>query len=453
MHLNNMKIGLSALSLSLVAIFPAAAQTSDSDRIKALEDKFNQSLSVIEQLQKRIAELEQHPATAAPAATAGPEVSNRVETLEQDVAGLQTSVARIPTDTGIPIHGFIDVDYSAHNGNTLPYQREGFRLGTFDLYMAPQIGDHVKGLVEVAFEYPDYGSASGVLGTDLERLQLGYTVNDSLTVWGGRFHTPYGYWNTAFHHGAEIQTSINRPRFVAFEDQGGILPAHTVGAWATGKLDTAAGRLNYDLYAGNSDSMRDGQLDYNAVGFDEASPTVGFRVSLSPKAAPELVVGFNALQEKVDAFDSNVPGGQVNGALIGSIGFQMLGAFGYYESDNWEIISEYYRFNNTDLYGSAGTNQSWAGFAQAGYHLAERLTGFGRYEKAALNQNDPYFALMNGGNQGTTFYGSSYYRSTVGLRYDLDQRASVKLQWEQMVDDADAGQTVNWLRMQYAVRF
>ena len=452
-----MKIRLGTLCLSLMTIFPAAAQTTDSDRIKALEQKFSQSLSLIEQLQKRIDELEHRQPTLAEAAATPKEtekeVSSRMEVLEQDVAGLQSSVAKIPTDTGVPLHGFIDVDYSASKGTVLPYQRQGFRLGTFDIYLTPQIGDRVKGLVEAAFEYPDYGSASGVLGTDLERLQLGYTVDDNLTVWGGRFHTPYGYWNTAFHHGAEIQTSINRPRFVAFEDQGGILPAHTVGAWATGKFDSSMGRINYDLYIGNSDSMRDGQLDYNAVGFDEASPTAGFRVSLSPKAMPGLVLGLNGLQERIDSFDSNVPTGQVNGTQNGSIGLQMLGAFAYYESDNWELISEYYHFNDSDLFGTAGTNQSWAGFAQAGYHLAERLTGFARYEKAALNQNDPYFALMNGGNQGTTFYGSSYNRSTLGLRYDLDQRASVKLQFEQMVDDADADQVVNWMRMQYAVRF
>ena len=454
------KLRYSLLFVGLAAAFGASAQTAEDERIKALEQKFNQSLQIIDQLKKRIDDLEHRQpapvATAAPAApapAADKEVASRVEALEQNVAGLETSVAKIPTDTGLPLHGFIDVDYSARNGNALPYERQGFRLGTFDLYLTPQISDRVKGLVEAAFEYPDYGAASGVLGTDLERLQLGYVVNDGLTVWAGRFHTPYGYWNTAFHHGAEIQTSINRPRFVAFEDQGGILPAHTVGVWGTGKIDTAAGRLNYDVFAGNSDSLRDGQLDYNAVGFDEAAPTSGLRLSFSPRALPGLVVGVNALQEKIDAFDSTIPSGQVVGNQVGSVGFRMLGAFGFYENDDWEFISEYYQFNNTDLWGQAGSNQSWASFGQVGYHLTSRLTGYARYEKAALNQNDPYFALMNGGNQGTTFYGSSYNRSTLGVRYDLDPRSAIKLQVEQMVDDADADQVVNWVRMQYAIRF
>jgi len=214
-----------------------------------------------------------------------------------------------------------------------------------------------------------------------------------------------------------------------------------------------AGRINYDLYVGNSDSLRDGQLDYNAVGFDETSPAAGFRVGISPKAVPGLVVGVHGLSEKIDSFSGTVPDGQVNGVQNGQIGVQVLGGYMFYESDKWELISEYYHFNNSDLYGSAGTNSSWAAFAQAGYLLADRWTGFVRYEKAALNQNDPYFALMNAANAGTTFYGSSYNRMTVGARYDLDPRTAIKFQVEQMIDDADAQNVVNWFRTQYAVRF
>lgn len=434
--MNNMKIRLSTLCLSLMTIFPAAAQSSDSDRIKALEQKFSQSLSVIEQLQKRIAELEQHQ---APATAAAPAVADRVETLERAVSDLASVASKAPTDVGLPLHGFIDVGNATASGTPLAYDKSGFKLGTMDIYLTPQIGERVKGLVELAFEY----GSDGGLGTDLERLQLGYVVNDSLTLWGGRFHTPYGYWNTAFHHGAQIQTSITRPRMIAFEDQGGILPAHTVGVWANTKFDTGAGRVKLDVVAGNADSMRDGTLDYNASGYDNGTPAVGFNLGLSPKALPGLTFGVHGLSEKIYSYDAA-------STMNGQTDMRMLGAYAFYESDNWEVIAEYYGFNNNDLMGTAGANKSSAGFIQLGYQLADRLTGFARYEKADLNKADPYFALMN---NGTTNFGSTYNQSTIGLRYDIDPRSAIKVQYEQINDDANANQLVNWLRAQYSVRF
>jgi len=42
-----------------------------------------------------------------------------------------------------------------------------------------------------------------------------------------RYHTPVGYWNTAFHHGAWLQTTISRPDMVRFG--GTFIPVHFVG--------------------------------------------------------------------------------------------------------------------------------------------------------------------------------------------------------------------------------
>lgn len=449
------KIKLSVLSLSLVAAFPALADSSEAARLKALEQKLNQSLAVIEQLQKRITDLEQvkpapavaavpvAPAPAAAPAAAPAEVAARIDSLEQAVSGLTSGASRSQADSGVPLHGFLDVGY-ARSSRTVAdqYGRTGFRVGTFDLYLTPQLSDRVKALLEIAYEY-DY---TGTLGVDMERAQLGYTVNDNLTAWAGRFHTPYGYWNTAFHHGAQIQTSITRPRVIAFEDGGGLLPAHTVGAWATGKVATGAGRLNYDFYAGNSQTLRSGVLDYNAVGKDTGGSNVGFNVGLSPQAVPGLTLGLHGLSEKVVSNGTN----QAGAALNGQIGVRMLGGYGFYETDDWEVIGEYYRFSNKDLAGSAGTNSSWAGFVQAGYHLSDRWTGYARYEKASLSANDPYFKLMN---NGITNYGASYDQKTIGVRYDLDQRSALKFQAERINDAGNPTRVNTWLRAQYAVRF
>jgi len=59
--------------------------------------------------------------------------------------------------------------------------------------------------------------------------QLGYPISDAATVWIGRSHTPYGFVNTALHHGIWINDAVARPEFLMFEDQGGILPATPSG--------------------------------------------------------------------------------------------------------------------------------------------------------------------------------------------------------------------------------
>jgi hypothetical protein len=438
------------LALALTAAGPVAAApaakpgSAEAERIKSLEAKLEQSLALIQQLSQRVQDLEKRPATAAPAPVAAVvpavkpadllEAQQRIADVEQGVRELTTAAANMhPADTGVPFHGFLDVGYTSFSKQA-PEQRSGFRLGTFDVYLTPQFGANVRTLIELAFEYDNAGS----LGIDAERLQIGYAFSDQLVLWGGRFHTPYGYWNTAFHHGAQLQTSITRPRFIAFEDQGGILPAHTVGALATGKTATALGKFSYDLYAGNGDRVIDGVLDYNASGDDNSSPIYGTNLALSPAAVPGLTLGLHALQSKIG-------GNNAAGTLTGSSRSRVIGAYGYYEGDSVEVIAEYYRFSNRDLAPGGQSRSSQAAFLQVGYNLVDRWTAFARYEKASLKSDDVYFALLTSG--------SSYHQSTVGLRYDVDPRAALKFQFDSNKDLASPLGTINSLRAQYAVRF
>lgn len=437
------------LALALAASLPAHAApatkagSAEAERIKALEAKLEQSLALIQQLNQRVQELEKRPAApAAVPAVAAPavkpaemaETRQRLADVEQGVRDLATASANTHTaDAGVPFHGFLDVGYT-HFNKQAEGQRTGARLGTFDVYLTPQFGANVRSLIELAFEYDSDGS----LAIDAERLQIGYAFSDQLVLWGGRFHTPYGYWNTAFHHGAQLQTSITRPRFVAFEDQGGILPAHTVGVLATGKTPTALGRFSYDLYAGNGDRIVDGVLDYNAGGDDNSSPIYGTNLALSPTGLPGLTLGVHALQSKVG-------GNNAAGTLTGTARSRVLGGYAYYEGDSFELIGEYYRFTNRDLAPGGRSRNSQAAFVQVGYNLMDRWTAFARYEKASLKSDDIYFALMTSG--------TSYHQTTFGLRYDVDPRAALKFQFDANKDVSNPLGTINSMRVQYAVRF
>lgn len=64
---------------------------------------------------------------------------------------------------------------------------------------------------------------------ELERFQLGWQGGEKSTGWLGRFHRPSRHWNTIYHHGQFLQTTISRPFLEQFEDHGGVVPTHSTG--------------------------------------------------------------------------------------------------------------------------------------------------------------------------------------------------------------------------------
>jgi hypothetical protein len=440
-HSHGRRLGFTAaVAGTLLAAAPLAQADATSDRIADLERKLERSMQVIEQLSRKVEQLESsraQPAPAAAAVTAAPApapapLEARVSGLEQQVSAIGS---RTGSDDGLALHGFADVGLRASR----PGSRRGAALGNVDFYLAPQFGSNVRALVELVFETDDEGR----LGSDLERVQLGYTFSDALTVWLGRFHTPYGYWNNAFHHGAQIQTSILRPRFLDFEDRGGILPAHTVGLWGLGKIGLGSGRLNYDLYVGNSPRISfddpsapgTGELDPNLAGSTNHNAMVGGKLAYEFAGALDgLTLGLHALRARVQDDAQASLGTRV----------QMAGAYGTYLENDWEVLGEYYGFFDRNLNGTTGRHHSSAGFLQVGRSFG-RWIPYLRGERAALDQGDNYFAQQASGQ--------SYGRGVIGLRFDVDPRSAVKIEFNRTRFTDRATATVNEARAQYSIRF
>jgi hypothetical protein len=416
--------------LAAAACSAMPVHADDGERLKALEQKLDASLRTIEALQRKVEQLERRDAGGGAPGGADGGWGARLDHVERSVAQIGSAAAQV--DTGLQVHGFADVVAGTRNSAAARLARRGFGVGVLDLYMTPQISAQVKGLLELAFEHDEHGS----LFVDLERMQLGYVFSDELTLWGGRFHTPYGYWNTAFHHGAQIQTSLSRPRFLEFEDEGAILPSHSVGVWGTGGVRTVLGRVSYDLYVANADRIEAGVLDFQPIGMDDARFSTGFRAALTPAAGP-LTVGVHGLTQRVS-------GTSADATASGRVRLNVLGVFAAYESDHWEAMVEYYRFRNRDLAGGSGTHGSRAGYAQLGRRLGERWTAYGRIERASLADTDPYFALLDSG--------SSYRRTVAGLRFEVTPQAALKAEWMRWSEDDVAGRPAS-IALQYSVRF
>ncbi len=413
------------------------AATNDSDRIVVLEQKLDQSLQLIRQLSARVQDLEAQAAHGAPpaaaqtgaAAATPPDTAQRLTKVEQTVNQMAASAGQ-HAEEGLATHGFADVGIGNHNAEFSKYQ--GADVGELDFFLTPRLGSRTRALFELNFEV----GSDGTVGVDLERAQIGYQFADSATVWLGRFHTPYGYYNTAFHHGQQIATSLRRPRFIDFEDHGGIMPAHTVGAWLTGSERVGEQRVTYDVYIGNSQRITGGALDMNNAGNTHGSTIVGGNLGLLLSGA------LDGLKVGVDAFQTRIEDEDQAPAYVTQV--RSFGAYAAYDTDRWEDIAEFHVFSNQDLTGHTGTHRSDAGFVQIGYR-AGRYTPYARYERGAFQQSDRFFAAQTNG--------SSYYREALGLRFDVDLVSALKLELaETRLTDRVIGSYDEAL-LQYAIRF
>lgn len=443
----------------------AHATAAESERIAALEQRLDQSLQLIRQLSARVQALEAQatptaqtpaaagagragaapsaaPATAAtgqagsaapPAALA--DTAQRLAQVEQTVNQMAASAGQHAEDTtGMPMHGFADVGVGNHNAQFPQYQ--GADIAELDFFLTPRLGSRTRALFELNFEVGEDGS----VGVDLERAQIGYQFSDSATVWLGRFHTPYGYYNTAFHHGQQIATSLRRPRFIEFEDHGGIMPAHTVGGWLTGSQRIGDEKLTYDVFIGNSQRIvtgsNGGVLDMNNPGNTHGSTIVGGNVGL-------LMSGvLDGLKVGVDVFQTRIEDETVSPAIATRV--RSYGTYAAYDTDTWEGIGEFHVFDNHDLTGGTGSHRSDAGFVQLGYR-AGRYTPYGRYERGSFQQSDNYFAALH--------TGQSYYRNALGVRFDIDLVSCLKLELAETHFTDRVVNKYDEALLQYAIRF
>ena len=267
-----MKRTLPAVCL-LLALAPSirAQDAAQTELIQKL-------LTRIDSLEKRVEELEKEKAPAAaavPALTPAPLVAEAAPQTRpapspaEAIHSHDTAPApEIPPGDTLPqypslkIAGFGDVDFSALNlhgpnggfgAQTLLTPHSGFEEGQFVLHLSSALSQRVTVFSEISLTArSDAGTgtppATG-FNVELERLIIRYDLNDYFKLSFGRYHTPINYWNTAFHHGAWLQTTISRPEMIQFG--GSFLPVHFVGALVEGSVPANGWNLNYNVGVGN----------------------------------------------------------------------------------------------------------------------------------------------------------------------------------------------------------
>jgi hypothetical protein len=195
--------------------------------------------------------------------------------------------------------------------------------------------------------------------------------------------------------------------------------------------------VTYDAYLGNGQRILDGALDMQNEGNADSRTAVGTRLGYEFRGGvlDTLWIGVHALEEEVENFQS--------GVMTARTDVKMVGSFLHWTPGDWELIGEYYGFDNRAHDQVTPGHSSAAWFAEADYSIFGRFTPLARIEHDRLSQNDGYFQYLQGGR--------SYTRDLVGLRYDLNPQTALKFDVDHTVP-VDAP-TYREMHFQIAVRF
>jgi len=243
---------LFALTTSMLLAQSPASAPPTGPTLQSLLDRIQQLENRINQLEDRERRQEAAPAgtplaptetttpapVTTPAAVPGPTASHEDHV---SMGEIRDTERRFPS---LQIRGFGDVDFSAtdQKGSV-----SGFNLGQLVLHLASPLSEKVSYFGEISFTAQPTSYELSV-----ERSIIRYDYNDYFKLSFGKYHTPLGYWNTAFHHGAWLQTTITRPEMIQFG--GTFIPTHFVGVEAEGNIPSGSLGLGYNFGLGNGRS-------------------------------------------------------------------------------------------------------------------------------------------------------------------------------------------------------
>jgi hypothetical protein len=417
------------LGLALVLAMPLGSMAQSAD--PATKELIEKLLSRIDTLEKRVAQLEQgsatttvsaRPATGSPAPVEVVPGASAAQTHAHDQAPVPPTVSAVeaaqPTYPFLRMSGFSDVDFSATNlhgpsggfgAQTLTNAHSGFQEGQFSLHFSSALSQKVSAFGELTLTArADAGTGSPPatgFNAEVERIIVRYDVNDYAKVSFGRYHTPINYWNTAFHHGQWLQTTISRPEMTQFG--GSFLPVHFVGALFEGQAPTGHLNLNYNFGVGNGR----GQVISRAGDAGDINNNRAWLVNafIKPDALYGLQVGGAAYRDLLNTVAGLAAREWIESAHV------------VWQKESPEFIGEFANVHHKPIFGGVVSNsQAW--YLQGAYRLpgaAKPWKPYYRFEQIHVPRSDAIFRPVV-----PVFSGS-----TAGVRYDISSFAAFKLEY------------------------
>jgi len=267
---------------------------------------------------------------------------------------------------------------------------------------------------------------------EIERAQIGWQTNDA-TVWLGRFHTPIGFWNTEYHHGAFLQPTIRRPGLVSFEDDGGVLPMHITGLLLQGSRSMGNRGFSYDLAAGlgpEYDPTEQGLEPLNLLHPRDGDQDSILSIRLAYQSEP-----FGSNQIGLFATTTHIP---VADTAADELEQLVVGSFVRWEWAPLTVTSElYYIRTKLDLATGPGTAKMASGYTLVDYALNGDWSLYAQAEYTREKSGPSFLALapefeQSGGLAGIRFQflKNQILKLEVARHRTVDDRyTSLMLEW------------------------
>jgi len=260
-------------------------------------------------------------AAAAPAAPAAVREGLPETTPDSFTASDAASNAFVSEDgPKLELYGFADFSYLHILGNkrnilrqyVAPYPR--FYVGHLNLYLASTLGENWRSLAEVRFTYSPLGdddkqASDGTFpapdpnavdyaelqrtfswgSVEIQRAWIEYQPFDFLSIRGGQWLTPYGYWND--DHGSPTIIAVHKP----FPIGDAFFPEHQTGLIALGKYFVGNTAIGYAA------TLSNGRGPYDVIKDLDDNKAVGGRLYVETSALGNLTIGVDAYRGRYTA--------------------------------------------------------------------------------------------------------------------------------------------------------
>jgi len=266
---------------------------------------------------------------------------------------------------------------------------------------------------------------------ELERLQFGRQFPKQTLLWLGRLHTPLGFWNSEYHHGLHLQSSVHRPGIVEYEDAGGILPNHVIGMLLRKNQNIGSSIVNVSFAFGSAAKIKDRELSSFNLDFESGfadSRHLTARIYFQPDELDELKYGIFYSQSTIPTDTNN----------LDKVRQKIFGAYTYQNWLAFNLTAATYYVNN-DLNFINKTQES--NFLSNYIHLEYEVTGdwmlYTRWEFSKGADNDAYLKLLDHDFSDKILGG-------VRLDFTRRQAISSEISRRSIDDDTHAHISIQW---------
>lgn len=305
----------------------------------------------------------------------------------------------------LKISGFADINFSETKTREGP---QGFSLGQLTLHLASALSSRVTFFGEISFTArADAGTGSPAatgFNTEVERLIIRFDQSDQLKLSAGRYHTPVNWWNTAYHHGSWLQTTISRPEMIRFGGQ--FLPVHFVGGLVEGAVPAGGWNVNYKGGFGNGR----GAVISRGGDAGDNNDTRAYLANVFAK--PDQVFGLE--------FGTAFYADRVKLASGAEYDERIISGNAVWNKEDPEVIAEIAAVRHRDR-ATGLVTWSNASYIQVAYRLPAFdavLKPYYRFEHIDIDDADVMFSAV-----------PNLDGSTLGLRYDPSPYAALKFEY------------------------